>query len=413
MTLLLAVVWLFLLLIHVRLSYVLPLMVLVAYVLMLSVISFDLTLPNWSSIPLGVLQRPPLRNLMTTTFFLLSMLTFVLATQVRDCETTVSNLFNWYLKFATYAAIFALFQVIVNIYSEALNGFFLLFSKGVILEGSGLIRLRPSPFVYEPRYFAIAMGIGLFVLLLKEKVYLVPMRFKERIATILLFLSLIMFAASTSAIAAIGAGFGVFLLSRLKRRGGMRVVIVVAVTGTGVYFAVESLHLLVVDRFILYLNRAGIAATSGDGMAQLAVLAYADWLRAIPIQELLVGKGLGNSAYFALDYLAASSMLSEKGFFSARVNILDMIGDIGLIGFMYIHFLWFYLLQKLRESRLAEAQRPRLRMLKSFGYFLIGLNLLFKVDTLIWLILGLCWRCYHQRTPVAAGTQMAGAEGVS
>ncbi len=375
-------------------THILLIMLLAGYLVALSVAHLNLEIPNWANIRLGALQKPPIRNILSTALFVLAMLTFIFSAQVQDCGRVTTRLLNWYVKFAVVAAIFALFQVIVNFITPALNGFFALFSKSVILEGGGLNRLRPSPFVYEPRYFAIAMGIGVFLLQLKEREYLIPMRRYPRMAMIGLFLLMMLFAASTSAILTIATGFATYLLVKLKSTRGIRLLFWAAAIGGGLYLLAGSLNFLILDRFTLYLNR--INDLGDDRLGTLGVLAYADWLRTLSVVELLVGKGLGNSAYFAFDYLSASSELSRKGFFSARINFFDMIGDMGLIGFTYIHFLWIFLLRRLRENHLSGGWGEKVHLLKLFCYFLIGVNLLFKSYTLIWLVLGLSWSCYRQ-----------------
>ena len=374
-------------------------MLLAGYLVLLSVAHINLEIPNWANIRLGALQKPPFRNVLSTALFLLAMLAFILSAQIQDCGRVTMRLLNWYIKFAVVAAIFALFQVIVNIFTPVLNEFFALFSKDVILEGNGLNRLRPSPFVYEPRYFAVAMGIGAFLLQLKESEYLIPMRRYPRMAMIGLFLLMMLFAASTSAILTIATGFATYLLVKLKSTRGIRLFFLAAVIGGGLFLLADSLNFLVLDRFTLYLNRFNAGYSGGDRLGTLGVLAYADWLSNLSFSELLVGKGLGNSAYFAFDYLSASSELSRTGFFSARINFFDMIGDMGLIGFAYIHFLWIFLLRRLQENRLSEGWREKVRLLKLFCYFLIGVNLLFKSYTLVWLVLGLSWSCSRQGLP--------------
>jgi hypothetical protein len=54
------------------------------------------------------------------------------------------------------AGVFALLQIATNVFRLGSEPFFELSSKAIILEGGGAIRMRPSVFVYEPRYFAVA-----------------------------------------------------------------------------------------------------------------------------------------------------------------------------------------------------------------------------------------------------------------
>jgi hypothetical protein len=365
------------------------------YVLFLSVNSLGLQIPaQWERIGLGFFQTPPIRNLLSTFFFLLSALTFVIAYNAKNPMVVIQQTLRWFLIVATVAGLFALLQIVINIFTAALNPFFAVFSKAIILEGSGFLRLRPSVFVYEPRYFAVAMGLGLFLLVLNDRQVLFPISRKRRLLLMGLFASMMLFAASTSAIVTIGAGLLAFYVADLKRRGALLKFGVFLAMAVILFFALRSLDLLIVDRFNLYIDRIQNAHLATDQMAPLAVLAYVDWLRSLPPGELLFGKGLGNSAYFAIEFISSSSALAEKGFFSARINVFDLIGDLGLVGFIVLHAIWFLLLVKLNPRALSQHKGQMLRRMKLLCVFLIGVNLSYVCYTLIWLSLGLCYNLY-------------------
>jgi hypothetical protein len=357
--------------------------------------SIGLQIPAlWEWIGLGFFQAPPMRNLLSTFFFLLSALTFVIAYNAKDPEWVTQQMLRWFLIVATVAGLFALLQIVINVFTTALNPFFALFSKAIILEGSGLLRLRPSVFVFEPRYFAVAMGLALFLLVLNERQVLFPISRKRRLLLMGLFASMVLFAASTSAIVTIALGFLAFYVANLKRRGALLKIGAFVAIAVILFFAVRSLELLIFDRFNLYFARIQNASLTDDQLAPLAVLAYIDWLRSLPLGELLFGKGLGNSAYFAIEFISSSSALSEKGFFSARINVFDLIGDLGLVGFVVLHAIWFLLLAKLNPRALSPHKGQLLRRMKLLCVFLIGANLSYVCYTLIWIILGLCYNLY-------------------
>lgn len=366
-----------------------------AYVLILSVISLNLQIPaQWGRIDLGLLQTPPMRNIISTFFFLLSALTFVIAHNVKNPAWVIQQTLRWFLTVAAVAGFFALLQIVINVFTSALNPFFELFTKAIILESQGVLRLRPSVFVYEPRYFAVAMGLALFLLFLNDRQLLFPISRKWKILLVGLFVSLILFAASTSAILTIGTGLLAVYVADLKRRGALlRLGVVIAVMVI-LFFTLQSLDLLIIDRFNLYINRIQSARETSDQMAPLAVLAYVDWLSSLSLGELLFGKGLGNSAYFAIDFISNSSALAEKGFFSARINVFDIIGDLGFLGFVVLHAIWFILLAKLNPRALASHEGQQLRRFKLLCVFLIGANLSYVCYALIWICLGLCYSLY-------------------
>jgi hypothetical protein len=375
--------------------YVTFLWVFSIYVLFLSVNSLDLQIPaQWERIDLGALQTPPMRNLLSTFFFLLSALTFAIAYNAKNPAWVIQQTLRWFLIVATVAGLFALLQIVINIFTSALNPFFQLFSKAIILEGQGMLRLRPSVFVYEPRYFAVAMGLGLFLLMLNDRQLLFPISRKRRLMLMGLFASMILFAASTSAIITIGIGLLAVYVADLKRRGALLKLSVLLAMTVIIFFALRSLDLLIVNRFNLYVDRIQNARLTTDQMAPLAVLAYVDWLRNLPPSELLFGMGLGNSAYFAIEFISSSSALAEKGFFSARINVFDMIGDLGFVGFIVLHAIWFLLLVKLNPKALPPHQGQILRRMKLLCVFLIGANLSYVCYTLIWLSLGMCYNMY-------------------
>lgn len=365
------------------------------YVLLLSVNSLGLQIPaHWEHIGLGFFQAPPMRNLLSTFFFLLSALTFVIAYNAKNPAWVIQQTLRWFLIVATVAGLFALMQIVINVFTSALNPFFELFSKAIILEGQGPLRLRPSVFVYEPRYFAVAMGLGLFLLVLNDRQVLFPISRKRRLLLMGLFTSMMLFAASTSAIVTIGVGFLAVYVVDLKRRGTLLKFGVFLAMAAILFFAVRSLDLLIIDRFNLYFDRIQNTYESTDQMAPLGVLAYVDWLRSLPPGELLFGKGLGNSAYFAIDFISSSSMLAEQGFFSARVNVFDLIGDLGLVGFIVLHAIWFLLLVKLNPRALPPHKGRMLMRMKLLCVFFIGVNLSYVSYALIWLSLGLCYNLY-------------------
>ena len=395
MSLLMGLALLFLSPMRLNKYYVTFLWVISSYVLFLSVSSLDLQIPAlWDGIGLGVLQTPPMRNLLSTFFFLLSALTFVIAYNAKNPAWVIQQTLRWFLIVATVAGLFALLQIVINVFTSALNPFFQLFSKAIILEGQGILRLRPSVFVYEPRYFAVAMGLGFFLLMLNDRQLLFPISRKRRLVLMGLFASMILFAASTSAILTIGIGLLAVYVADLKRRGALLRLGVLLAVLVILFFTLRSLDLLIIDRFRLYIDRIQNTHLITDQMAPLAVLAYIDWLRNLPPGELLFGKGLGNSAYFAIEFISSSSALAEKGFFSARINLFDMIGDLGLVGFIVLHAIWFLLLVKLNAAALPRHQGQMLRRMKLLCVFLIAANLSYVCYTLIWLSLGMCYNMY-------------------
>ena len=375
--------------------YALSLWVLSSYVLILSVSFFDLETPTrWKGIDLGVLQTPPTRNLLNTFFFLLSALIFVVAYNAKNPVLVIQQTLRWFLIVATVAGVFALLQIVINVFTPALNLFFGLFAKAIILEGQGILRLRPSVFVHEPRYFAVAMGLGLFLLMLNDRQLLFSISRKWRLGLMFLFASMILFAASTSAILTIGTGLLAVYMADLKRRGALLRLGVLLAMSIALFFAVRYLDLLIINRFIMYVARIESSLVTTDRMAPLGVLAYINWLKSLPPGELLFGKGIGNSAYFAFEFISSGSMLAEKGFFSARINLFDMIGDLGLMGFIVLHAIWFLLLVKLNSRALPPHQGQILRRMKLLCVFVIVVNLSYVCYPLIWLSLGICYNLY-------------------
>lgn len=371
-------------------------LLILAYVFVTSLIgSIDLQLPDhWNHRNLSFFQTPPIRSVLTTSFFILSASLMLVAYNFSNPLAIFEKITFWLLLVAGIAGGFAIIQITTNTFSTFFNPFYELFTKAVILEGGGLIRLRPSVFVHEPRYFGVAMGIALIFLIVNNRAHFIRLSIFSHYSLLFLFGSMLVFSASLSAVLSIFLGLIFAYCSLLRGNFGVRKVVGIAIALLALFQILMSLDLLIFDRFFMYWDRLAKFRLTGSYDASLAVLAYIEWLRNAEFSTLLFGKGLGNSAYFANSYISQNSMLYEKGFFSSRVNVFDMVGDLGLVGFLLLHLSWFYWLISLDICALPPASRERLKRLKYICFFLIGINLSFVCYTLIWILLGLSGRIY-------------------
>lgn len=367
-----------------------------AYVFVTSLIgSIDFQLPvHWNNRNLGFFQTPPMRSALTTSFFIMSASLMLVAYNFSNPLAIFEKITFWLLLVAGIAGGFAVIQIATNTFSTFFNPFYELFTKAMIFEGGGLVRLRPSVFVHEPRYFGVAMGVALIFLIVNNRAHFIRLSIFSYFSLLLLFGSMLVFAASLSAVLSIFVGLIFAYCSQLRGHFRARKVFGFALVLIALFQILMSLDLLIFDRFFMYWDLLSKFRWTDSYDASLAVLAYIEWLRNAELSTLLFGEGLGNSAYFANSYISQNSMLYDKGFFSSRVNLFDMVGDLGLVGFLLLHLSWFYWLRSLNIRALPPTSMEKLKGLKYICFFLIGINLSFTCYSLIWLLLGLSGRIY-------------------
>lgn len=295
-----------------------------------------------------------------------------------------------------------------------------LHGAAVYAGSEGLLSYRPSPFVGEPRQFGFAMAVSAMVVLLCNLLDIpdIPRWMKSSLLFFAFFV-LFIFSGSASAILASIPAFAVLFLwliaqdatekNRIKRL--FRVIILILACVLVVNWIQTNFSYF--ERVMVYIRQiAHIDLSRGTfridpqfSGSRAAYTGYLAWLREEP-RYLLIGAGIGNGAFHAYQYLPPSNPFSELNFSTARVGIIDLLSDIGLIGLLLMTFVWIswwrdlsHLCRYLGGTRAAMVQVSLCMVLALSVYSLVYDSL-----PVIWFFFGTAFGCAYGVGRVPSGS---------
>lgn len=324
---------------------------------------------NLQNVIKSPLQQPNIRGFLTATFFLFYVSAIFIPFLINNRFYYFTLLIKYTLISFIIISLFALLQVLTINFTSIFNAFYSFFTKELIQVPGHIVGLRPSPFVYEPRYFGIAMGYSIILVILLRifPIPNIPKLLKSNMLLLLLILMLIL-SASTSAIGGFAVGFFFVMIWQLTYRKRNKLKVLFIVFMTIIFFSlILSFNSLIIDRFELYLNIAGLNNGTDELSSNLPTLAFIQWLFDQPY-NLFFGVGFGNGAYYAYDYISMSTGSYRTGFFGARFSIIDLVASVGLFGCFLLYSLWFLWIKKIQNKLINIDAGYK-------NYFMIGLGM--------------------------------------
>lgn len=364
----------------------------------------------------SAVQRPPLRGIVRTVYFLSFCLAAPIAFWGIRGSADFSKVLRVFFRTALVAALVGLAEVVAFRFVPSLNNVWLFFNVANIAQSvgdaGGAASYRPCPFVPEPYYYGYAMGFAacLGFLCRVFPVYRVP-----KWATGFPFIALCLFlwtaSASVSAIASIPSGLIVLLYwlvrhPRIGQKSKCRYVVVAV--GLIVVFVLNAQ--LLQYRFYRYLSRAGFGQASGittsiteTRQGAFSTNAYLYWFIDQP-EYLVLGCGFGNGAFYAYNYLPHFSEFLPTGFMTARLPILDTLSDIGIVGMLSLFGLWVAWWRRsgrLRE-RMEDGEAAQcLEVIRGILIFVVISGLFYETYALTWFFFGAAFALTAAQAPEA------------
>lgn len=338
------------------------------------------------------LQQPNIRGFLSTTFFLLY-------TSVIGIPFLIRNRFYYFTISIKYTLIsffiislFALLQIFTIGFTNIFNPFYAFFTNRLTLTPGNIVGLRPSPFVYEPRYFGLAMGYAAMLVFLL-RLFPIPNipNFLKSNMLMSLFVLMLLFSASTSAVAGfvIGFSFVIIWLFRQNKINKLKLLFGIIITIIVLILSI-SLNDLILERFELYLKLGAICQRISGASNKLPMLAFIQWLLNKP-NYLLYGVGFGNGAYYAYDYISMLSGFGKGGFLNARFSIIDLISSVGFLGFILLYLLWYMWIKKIHSKLMCINVKYKNYFKIALGMvlYLIGTGIINENYHFVWFYFGI------------------------
>ena len=344
----------------------------------------------------GILQSPKFRGYISSIFHISQFLFFILAFSQSNWKRLYSKFEKSIILACLVSMSFGLFQIIITSFTLSANPLFELFTLGFTYDQDVFPSLRPSPFVLEPRYFALVMIIGLYMYIDSAISKNINVILSHRLFIAISFIFVIIACASTSALLA--SIFGIIFLSlsniyKFNFSGRYIFVVITFIAIISLTFDVTKFNYAA--RFSEYSLRMQEGIITGN--AALSTDAFILWLIENP-NHIYFGVGHGQGGFFAYPYIGINSGFSDTGFMSSRVGLLDLIASVGIFGTFLVHFIIFLILRRTKiysnEIELANLSNR----VRRFAIFLIGVNIIFNVFHLIWIILGIALSLKKQST---------------
>ncbi len=359
--------------------------------------AFNVPASDLINVAFSEIQKPPIRGLLSTFLFIVAIFSLLIPFWVVDRRKFFSLLVRLSCIVALIAAIIGLTEMVVNFFTPALNGVFAFLTKGVVIESSGFTGLRPSPFVYEPRYFGVAMGYSMMLLVLC-RLYPIPFipKFILQPWVAVFYVAMLMASASVSAILGTIAGSAAFGIWHARQQGTNISKLLKPYLLIAIVFLFLLLNSdLLMDRFTYYLQRMGVldlglSAFVDQAQGGLSTTAFVAWFFDQP-QNLLFGVGLGNGAYYAYDYILLDTGFHEHGFMNSRVGILDLVSGIGLVGMLILFSLWYRWWKFLGKQRFQYNSKYRnyINIIRGMLIFLVFSGMFNENYPLVWFFFGI------------------------
>ncbi|MDT8308002.1 MAG: hypothetical protein RQ866_00615 [Bacteroidales bacterium] len=358
--------------------------------------AFNVPASDLVNVVYSEVQKPPIRGILSTFLFLVAIFSLLMPFWIVDRLKFFSLLVRLSCMVALIAAIIGLTEMVVNLFTPAFNGVFAFLTKGIIIESSGFTGLRPSPFVYEPRYFGVAMGYSMMLLVLC-RLYPIPFipKFILQPWIIVFFVAMLMASASVSAIVGTIAGSVAVGVWHARQQGNNILKLLKPYLLVAVVFLFLLLNSdILIDRFTYYLERMGLidlglSAFVDQAQGSLSTTAFVVWLLDQP-QNLLFGVGLGNGTYYAYDYISLDTGFHEHGFMNSRVGIIDLISGIGLVGAAALLAIWYRWLKFLGNHKYQYNLKYRnyINITRGMIIFLICSGMFNENYPLVWFYFG-------------------------
>ena len=280
---------------------------------------------------------------------------------------------------------------------------------GVYVGSKGLVSYRPSALAGEPRHFAFAMSISAMLTLLcsVSNVPYIP-KWMKHPALFILFTVMVIFSGSASAILSTFVGLiallGWFMIRGAREASQTRSILklLAMVLVPALLVGLLGSRFGYFERVMDYIEQV-VFIDSSRGAAWLQFYiegsrgqytAYLSWLAAEP-QYLVLGAGIGNGAFHAYDYLPSSNPFSRLTFTTARVGIIDLISDIGLVGAGLVGMVWLswwrYCARRIEFLGLERATVVHVSL--GMIVFLVAYSLAFDASSVIWFFFGVAFGC--------------------
>jgi len=295
------------------------------------------------------LQLPPFRGLLATGFFLASSLTLLLPFYGNNKTKAAIVMIRNIATIVLFILALSIIQFVLHKVSPSLDYIwnFITMKDGGLSEINSYIGYRVSLFSQEPKYYGVLVG-NMVALNLLLRMYPVHNNLSWIKSNFLLAISIFFIFATASITAIISTILGLIgiFLHNIFFVKFNRVPIYKLFTVIFIFLAILMIVLYnaeyTQERFM---NYSMMGSLSGSGIyndygASLSTTAYIMWI----LQEsyrFIVGVGIGNGAFYAYEYISVSSGFFDKGFTSSRVPLLDIFSGIGIIGVVFMYWIWF------------------------------------------------------------------------
>ncbi len=364
----------------------------------------------------SAVHRPPLRGIVRTFYFMSFILALPIAFWGIHGKADFSKVLRIFFITALVAAIVGVVEMFAVRFVPSLDNLWRFFNVGNVVEIVGekktFTSCRPCPFVYEPRYFGYAMG---FTACLAFLCRIFPVSGVPKWATRIPFIGtcflLSLASASVSAVAGVLFGFTaitVWLVAckRIVQKHKLKYVFFFIIL---VLIFLLNTQLLQ-HRLYGYLFSAGLADESGltknafeSQRGMLSTNAYLYWFINQP-KYLLIGSGFGNGCFYCFKFLPYFSGWLEAGFLTARLPIIDLISDIGILGMLFLFGLWIRWWRKIgtlsKQTEDVESMHC-LEIICGILLFLIISGFWFETHVLTWFFFGVALALTAANNPEA------------